>query len=285
MQTADIFYTADDGLTLFAKAYGPQDSPLSVLCMHGLTRNHTDFEPMITALELPYRFIAVDVRGRGRSDRSPNAETYTPLVYAADMRCLLDHLEIERSALIGTSMGGLISMVMTHQMAHRIRGVVINDIGPVVEQAGLDRIASYASAPQPLPGWGAARDVVARTQSAIFPHYTHEDWMAFALRTYRELDDGRVIADYDPEITRTLSDVRPTWKTRFAMWRLFGKMKLTPLMILRGETSDILSAKTAEKMAKRNKTAQPVTVLGVGHAPMLDEPSALVAIRDFLKSL
>ena len=140
----DIRHTSSDGLNLYARAYGSEHAPMTVLCMHGLTRNHKDFEPMIEALDLPYRFIAVDVRGRGLSDRAPDSSTYTPATYAADMLGLMEHLGLTRVALIGTSMGGLMSMLMVNHAPERFRGIVLNDIGPVPGADGLKRIAAYA---------------------------------------------------------------------------------------------------------------------------------------------
>ncbi len=283
MQTEEIFYKSPEGLGLFAKAYGPSNAALNVLCMHGLTRNHKDFEPMIDAVGGPYRYIAVDVRGRGRSERDEKPERYTPLVYAQDMIALLNHLGINSVALIGTSMGGLMSMVMMHLAPKRILGTVLNDVGPAVAPAGLTRIAKYVGEVDPVESWEAAAAATANSQTDVFPHYSSEDWLAFAKRTYRELEDGHVILDYDPAITRTVTDVRPSFKTRFSMWRLFAKLKKKPLLIIRGEMSDILAEKTVQLMLKRHKGAKLVTVPSVGHAPMLDEPEAVNAISGFLE--
>jgi pimeloyl-ACP methyl ester carboxylesterase len=283
--TEDIRYQSSDGLNLYAKRYGPRDAQLSVLCMHGLTRNHKDFEPMIAALPEQYQFIAVDVRGRGLSDRDKNAEHYSPVTYVGDMAALLDHLKLDRVALIGTSMGGLMSMIMMKAMPQRVRGVVLNDVGPVFETAGLNRIAAYTSNNQPMAGWDDAARTVGEVQADIFPDYGPEQWMAFARRTYRELSDGRVALDYDPEITRTVGQVRPGLLTRIAMWKLYKEMSKAPLLLIRGETSDILSEKTAAKMIKRHPDAQLVTVPRVGHAPILDEPEAVQGIRNFLANV
>ncbi len=283
--SGDITYKSPDGLDLYARSYGPDDAGMTVLCMHGLTRNHKDFEPMIAAVNGPYRYIAVDVRGRGRSQRDPNPDNYTPIRYAGDMIALMDHLNLPRAALIGTSMGGLMSMVMMTKAPERILGTVLNDVGPVVDQAGLDRISSYVSKVEPLPDWASAAKAIADIQTDVFPTYDDSDWLAFAHRTYREMQDGRVIADYDPAITERVGDVKPSLKIRLAMWRVFAKMKKRPLLIIRGENSDILAPKTTALMQKRHKKAKLVTVPGVGHAPMLDEPEAVQAISDFLSSL
>jgi len=281
----EIAWTSADGLSLFAKAYGPDDAPLTVLCIHGLTRNHKDFEPMIAALPGHLRYVAVDVRGRGRSAFDPEPGHYNPRVYAKDMGLLLDKLGIGRAALIGTSMGGLISLMMMRKMPKRIAGVVLNDVGPVVEKAGIARIAGYAGKVRPVTGWDSAAEAVKTIQGAAFPDMPEERWMDFARRTYRELPTGEVVLDYDPNIAKSLGKVKPGRLTNFALWRLFGGLKKAPLLIVRGEMSDILSEKTALEMVRRHPGARLATVPRVGHAPILDEPQAISAITDFLSSL
>lgn len=281
----DIGWTSADGLSLYAKAYGPAAAKLTVLCLHGLTRNHKDFEPMIAALPGHYRFIAVDVRGRGRSAFDPEPNNYNPVIYAKDMGLLLDKLGIARVSLIGTSMGGLISLLMTRRMPKRIAGVVLNDVGPVVEKEGIARIAGYAGKVRPVTGWESAAEAVKTIQGAAFPDLPEERWMDFARRTYRELPTGEVVLDYDPNIARSLGKVKPGALTNFALWRMFGGLKKTPLLVVRGETSDILSEKTALEMVRRHPDAKLATVPRVGHAPILDEPGAVSAITDFLARL
>lgn len=281
----DITWTSADGLDLYAKSYGPQDARLSVLCIHGLTRNHKDFEPMIAALPGHHRYIAVDVRGRGRSAHDPDPDNYDPRIYAKDLGLLLDKLELPRVALIGTSMGGLISLIMVRTMRKRIAGVVLNDVGPVVEKSGIARIAGYAGKVQPVTDWASAATAVKTIQGAAFPDMPEERWMDFARRTYKELPDGQVVLDYDPNIARSLGKVKPGALTNFALWRLFGGLKKTPLLIVRGETSDILSEDTALEMKRRHPDARLATVPRLGHAPILDEPEAVTAISDFLTRL
>jgi len=284
-QGEDISWTSPDGLALFARAYGPKEARLTVLCLHGLTRNHQDFEPMIAALPGRFRYIAVDVRGRGRSAYDPQPKNYAPQVYAKDMLALLDHLGVRRAALVGTSMGGLISLLMIRKAPERVAGIVLNDVGPVVEQAGLDRIASYAGKMPPVTDWASAAAAVKTLQGAVFPDMPEERWMEFARRTYRETAEGAVVPDYDPNIAASLGKVKPGALTHFALWRIFGAAKKAPLLLLRGETSDILGRATAEKMVKRHPDARLVTVPRVGHAPLLDEPAAVSALNDFLSRL
>ncbi len=284
-QGEDIGWTPPGGLALYAKAYGPEDARLTVLCLHGLTRNHQDFGPMIAALPGRFRYVAVDVRGRGRSAYDPQPKNYAPPVYARDMLALLDHLGIRRAALVGTSMGGLISLLMIRKAPGRVAGIVLNDVGPVVEQAGLDRIASYAGRMPPVTDWASAAAAVRTLQGGVFPDMPEDRWMEFARRTYRDTPEGAVVPDYDPNIAASLGKVKPGALTNFVLWRIFGAAKRAPLLVLRGETSDILGAATAQKMIRRHPDARLVTVPRVGHAPLLDEPAAVSALTDFLTRL
>lgn len=280
----DVFYKSPDGLRLYAADYGPEDAPLTVLCMHGLTRNHKDFEPLISQLALPYRFIAVDVRGRGLSDRDPN-KAYSPDVYVGDMGALLRQLGISKVALIGTSMGGLMAMIMAQAMKDRISGIVLNDVGPEVNADGLKRIAGYTSGVRTFPDWQSAADAICNSQQSAFPDFTDADWTNFARQTCRDREDGQVEFDYDPAITENMNAAKPGWRVNFMMWRLFGRMKNIPLLSIRGEHSDILTAATAARMRRRHKGCRSITVANRGHAPTLSEPEAVSAISGFLKSL
>ena len=276
----DIFYTASDGLALHAESYGPSTGAPAIVCLHGLTRNHKDFEPMIAALGMPARFISVDVRGRGQSARDPNPANYNPAIYAGDVLVLLDQLKLDRVHLIGTSMGGIISMILMTMIPDRISRVVLNDIGPIVEQAGLQRIMTSAAPASGFESWSAA--AIAHAQAVPYPGLSPEEWMAFARRTCREEDNGLVVPDFDPAIITPAPDKPPGLAARIGMWRLFAKMKPAPLLVIRGGHSDILSAKTAGKMVRRHKRASLATIPGVGHAPLLNEPESLSAIRHFL---
>lgn len=278
----DIHYESADGLELYARSYGPETAPLDVLCMHGLTRNHQDFEPMVAKLDERYRYITVDVRGRGQSDRAHDPATYSPQIYAQDMLALLDRIGLSRVALIGTSMGGLMAMLIARMAPERVRGMVLNDIGPVVNPAGLRRIASYSEDPQPVAGWDKAAAKVKAAQADAFPDFGDADWMAFARRTWRETEDGMVKPDYDPAITRSLGEAKVGFLAKFAMWRMFGALKSHPMLVIRGEMSDILAPGTARRMVRRHPDATLVTVPQRGHAPLLDEAPAIDAIASFL---
>lgn len=282
MMKNDIYYQSTDGLTLYACAYGNPEASLTVLCMHGLTRNHKDFEPMISALGDQYRYVCVDVRGRGRSDKSVESALYNPMQYAEDMVVLLDHMGLSNVVLIGTSMGGLMSMLLMDKIPERISGVILNDIGPVPDQSGLVRISAYATKITVYADWQAAAMTIAETQNVAYHDFTQSDWEAFARRTCRREQDGTIVPDYDPKIMDLFSIEPPSRLMKFAMWRLFGKLKSRPLLILRGEDSDILSSKMASRMRRRHRSSNLVSIPLRGHAPMLDEPTAIDAIANFL---
>jgi len=282
-------YTSFDGLNLKAFLYGEDSAPLKVLCMHGLTRNHKDFEPLITILrqrsDLHCQFIAVDNRGRGESDYDDNTRNYIPPVYVRDMLTLLEALSIDKLALLGTSMGGLMSMLMMPLIGDNVLGVVMNDIGPVVEPVGLRRIGNYVGHNAPLPDFAAAVAAVAKRNGHVFPKFDEKDWEQFARRTCREREDGSVMMDYDPRLVDAFSTAPVTAVGRFYSWRLFSRMRRCPLLLIRGQHSDLLSDRVARRMVRRHGKAELVTVPDVGHAPILNEPEAASAIGEFLAAL
>jgi len=280
-----IRYVSHDGLNLFAYGYGPKDASLTVLCIHGLTRNHKDFEPMIACLNPAYRFIAVDVRGRGESEYDRNPYNYIPPVYARDMVTLLDDLGIEKVALIGTSMGGLISIAMMKMIPERILGVVLNDIGPAVIKAGITRITNYVGKSLPFPDWETAINSIKEYNQIAFPNYAEADWLAFAKRICRELKNGEVIFDYDPKIYKAFRINRVSFMSTMLAWQMFEAMAAAPLLLIRGALSDLLTAQTAEKMVAVHGSASLVTVEEVGHAPLLNEPIVVNALNAFLSKL
>lgn len=284
MQERDIQYRSDDGLNLYAKQWGPDDASQTVLCLHGLTRNHKDFEPMVKALGGNRRYIAWDTRGRGRSDRDADPAHYRNDIYARDVVTLLDHLGVEHAALIGTSMGGLISMILMNMIPERITGVVLNDIGPRLNAEGLDRIAGYVGEFKVFDSFEAAAQAVKASQAAAFPDYADDDWLAFARRTFHQTPRG-VELDYDEAIADSLKFIRIDAETETLAWKLFEAMKQRPLLIVRGGISDLFSAETAAEMTALHGSAQETVADNIGHAPILDEPEIAAAIDRFLTSL
>ncbi len=282
----DIFCTSHDGrLQLFGRRHGAADARRTVLCLHGLTRNSLDFEDLARRLaEGGLQVLAFDQRGRGRSQWDPEPANYRVDVYARDMLAALDQLGVERAVLVGTSMGGLMSMLMAAAAPQRILGMVINDIGPEIDPRGLARIRSYVGERPPSTSWAEAAAAVAHNNAVAFPDYGEADWLAFARRVCTEDAEGRVTAAYDPAIAQGLEPgeaaVAPP-----DLWPLWDAMAPLPVLAIRGELSDLLSQATLDQMGARHPGLQTAVVPARGHAPMLDEPAALEAIRRFLGSL
>ena len=281
---SDVHYEGQDGLHLYARDYQRDDAPLTILCMHGLTRNSADFEDLARHLHGKYRVIAADQRGRGKSAYDPDPANYHPGTYVGDMFTLLDHLDIPQVVTIGTSMGGLMSMIMCAMQPTRIAGLVINDIGPVVDPRGLARIKGYAGKSEPVASWREAAEQVREINVAAFPDNGPDDWMRFARRTFRENDQGIPVLDYDAAIAKPLDEAQDT-AVPPDLWPAFEATRGRPVLVIRGENSDILAPETADQMCARHEGCTLVTIPGRGHAPMLDEPEALQAIGAFLEGL
>lgn len=279
----DYYYESEDGLTLFAKIYDGASGRIPLLCMHGLSRNADDFDDLLALLP-DWPAISVDQRGRARSEYDSNPSRYTPEVYCADMLKLLDGLGHSQVIAIGTSMGGLMAMMMSAMRPGVFKAIIINDIGPEVDPAGLERLRSYVGQAMQFESWDAAAAAIHAQGPDIFPDFTRADWRAFAGRVCEEVAPGEIRFRYDPAIsgglkTQDISAVPPD------LWPLYKGPDDLPYLIIRGETSDILSAATAQRMARERADAALVTVPNRGHAPMLTEPVAVAAITDFLERL
>ena len=280
----DRRWTSDE-LSLYARDYAGAEGAalLPVIAIHGLTRNSADFgtvAPLIAATGR--RVLALDVRGRGRSDRAADPMTYQPPVYAKDVLALLDQAGVGRAVFLGTSMGGLITMALTAMAPDRVAAAILNDIGPEVAPEGLARIASYTGQTVEIRSWDDAADYARRTNGAALPHYGPDDWLAFARRVFREGPDGVPVLDYDPDITVPM---RAAGKDALVpdLWPAFRHLaEGRKLLLVRGATSDLLSSDIAGRMREAAPEMKFVEVPGVGHAPMLDEPAARDAILDFL---
>ncbi len=280
----DRRWTSDE-LSLYARDYAGAEGAalLPVIAIHGLTRNSADFgtvAPLIAATGR--RVLALDVRGRGRSDRAADPMTYQPPVYAKDVLALLDQAGVGRAVFLGTSMGGLITMALTAMAPDRVAAAILNDIGPEVAPEGLARIASYTGQTVEIRSWDDAADYARRTNGAALPHYGPDDWLAFARRVFREGPDGVPVLDYDPDITVPM---RAAGKDALVpdLWPAFRNLaEGRKLLLVRGATSDLLSSDIAGRMREAAPEMKFVEVPGVGHAPMLDEPAARDAILDFL---
>lgn len=274
------YQSACGQLELFARDY-PGDGP-PLLLMHGLTRNSGDFEPLAQHLAGDYRLIVPDQRGRGLSQDDPDPSHYRPDVYAGDMFALLASLGIESPGLIGTSMGGLMAMVMNAMKPGTFPAIVFNDIGPVLDPAGLARIGSYVGGGQPFADWDAAAQACAAINADAFPDLDAANWQAWARRTCRVLPDGRIAFAYDPAIADGFADIGD--EPQPDMWPLWEALGDTPVLVIRGALSDLLAPDTVTEMENRHSGSfTHVDVPNRGHAPVLDEPAALAAITGFLK--
>ncbi|MGZ3304488.1 MAG: alpha/beta fold hydrolase [Asticcacaulis sp.] len=283
----DVAYRSGDGrLDLYARDYGePSAGAMTVLCLHGLTRNSADFEFIAARLSGRYRVVAADQRGRGRSQTDPEPVNYALPVYVQDMFALLDHLRIGRCCVIGTSMGGLMAMIMASLARERIIGAVLNDIGPRIEMTGLARIASYTGKTRPAANWAEAAENARLINEIAFPDYGADDWMAFARRLYREDENGAPVLAYDPAISRGLEAGSEAPVAPPDLWPLWDTLDGLPMLAIRGALSDLLSADTLDEMKQRHAGLETLTVANRGHAPMLDEPPAVAAIDAFLGRL
>lgn len=280
----EIRYASEDGLDLYARDYPNDSARLTLLCMHGLTRNSADFWRLAAELASDCRIVAPDQRGRGQSQWDSNPGNYTPARYVADMFTLIERLRLRRIVPIGTSMGGLMAMMMAVGCPKLFRGVVLNDIGPEIAPDGLARIMRYVGKADPVRTWDEAADEAARTNAVAFPGYGREDWERWARRTYAENDAGELQLLYDPAIAKPFSQPGEN-AAPFDAWALFDGMRRLPLLVYRGALSDILDEDCAARMQRRHPGMKLVTLAGVGHAPMLDEPGALDHLKSFLDAI
>lgn len=295
MSFTDFFWTSHEGLPLHARDYAPggEAQKLPVICIHGLTRNARDFEDLAPKIAATgRRVLAVDVRGRGLSARDPNPMNYHPGTYAADVISLLQAAGIEKAVFVGTSMGGLITMVLTSIMPQAIAAAVLNDVGPELSPVGLARIAGYTGMASRFDTWDAAVAYAKAINEAAFPAYAAEDWDVFARRLFDEKDGGFVLA-YDPDISAPIKAAAEAAAASQAaggqalappdMYPLFRALaKDRPLLLVRGQISDLIDADIAERMRAAAPHMAYAEVPGVGHAPTLTEPEAWAGIENLL---
>jgi pimeloyl-ACP methyl ester carboxylesterase len=277
----DRYFTVRDGLKLHYRDYpGSADKP-PLLCLPGLTRNARDFAELAERFSPRFRVLALEFRGRGGSEYDPMPARYVPPTYAQDVIELLDGLAIPQAIFIGTSLGGLVTMLMAVMAPRHIAGAILNDIGPEINDVGVDRIKGYVGLGQRFKSWDEAGEAVARNVQA-FENYTHDDWVRMAKRNCRE-ENGEIVFDYDQAIAQPFSSTSPA--PQFDMWPLFTALAQKPLLVIRGAKSDLLSAAAVEKMQAAAPKMKLAVVPGVGHAPELNEPEAVAAIDDFLAGI
>jgi pimeloyl-ACP methyl ester carboxylesterase len=278
----DHYFTVRDALVLHYRDYpGSNDRP-PLLCLHGLTRNARDFADFAERYSPRSRVIALDFRGRGMSDYDTIPGRYVPLTYAYDVIELLDELKLPRAIFVGTSLGGLVAMTVAGIDPVRIAGSILNDVGPELNPAGLDKIRAYVGKGERFRSWEEAASALKAIFGPSFERYTEDDWLRMARRNCRN-DDGAIVFDYDPAIAMPFA--APASAKAFDWWPLYTALAQQPLLIVRGGNSDLLTAGAAERMVAAAPGVSLVTVPHVGHAPELNEPEAIAAIDEFLAKL
>ena len=281
----DHFFTTADGPRIHWRDYPAmgETTGLPVICLHGLTRNVRDFEdlaPMIAAMGR--RVIVISARGRGQSDHDPVATRYQPPTYAGDVLALLASIDLPRAVFIGTSMGGLMTFIIAGLQPDRIAAAVINDIGPEIAQAGLDRIKSNVASRAPVDNWEAAAARTRQSNLAAFPKRGDDTafWDDFARKTWVQGSKGEIALAYDGALVEQMDGDAPL-PDLWAFWTPFADI---PTLVVRGGISDLLAPTTVAEMKRQKPDLRVVEVPDVGHAPFMTEPEAWTAIEALLKA-
>lgn len=282
----DHWFKSRDGLKLYARDYACENAleqpAETIICIPGLTRNSADFNLLSEHLQKRFRIVAVDLRGRGRSDYDRCTTNYSPEVYADDIVALLDSLTLESVVLVGTSLGGLVSILLSALAPERVASVILNDIGPEANQAGLERIKSYVRNRSTVDSW---EEAVSKTREMLFaeyPNFSRDDWWAFTRNIYREGEDGIPRLDYDTNISVSMEPDAVALQDPIDLWPVFAGMNSIPTLLIRGSISDIITEDCVAKMRLLHPAMAYAQVEGCGHAPTLTEPECLEAIDRFL---
>jgi len=246
-----------------------------VVCVHGLTRTSRDFDELARALRGHFRVVCRDVAGRGDSEPLADSMLYGLPQYAADMVTLIARLDVESVSWVGTSMGGLIGMALAAQAGSPVKRMVLNDVGPLITKASLERISSYVGKAPNFASVDEAERYI-RVISAPFGPHSDAQWRFLTETWLRRNDDGSWRAHYDPRI----GEPRLV-QNDLELWTLYDAVRC-PTLLLRGELSDLLTRETANAMAQRGPRAKVVEIRGVGHAPTLLQPDQIALVRDFL---
>ena len=281
----DFYWTSPDGLSLHARDYAPAvETPrLPVICLHGLTRNARDFEevaPRIAATGR--RVLAADFRGRGLSAKAIDPMSYLPPVYAGDIVAMMASAMIPQALFIGTSLGGLVTMIVAAMAPQAVAGAVLNDVGPRLSPVGLKRIAGYVGLSSDVADWKGAAAYAKAVNGAAFPHESGAYWDRFARRLFTAGADGRPVLDYDPDIAVPFKAADPDLPAPDLVPLFVGLAAGRPTLLVHGALSDLIDGERADEMRALAPHMAYVQVPGVGHAPMLTEASAWVAVEAWL---
>jgi len=284
MGFSEHHFLTPDGLSLYYRNYGSGGNV--VVCLPGLTRNSKDFHEIATHLESRYRVLCPDMRGRGRSDWDSDWRNYHPATYINDTWSLLDHLGIGKLIILGTSLGGLMAMIMASQQAERVKAVILNDVGPEANPAGYARILASFDEQFEVNDWPDAIQHCRQSYKMALPDMTGEFWQDFVHKTYREDSDGRPELESDPNIAEAVrkGDLSRIAGIQVDPWDALKGVTM-PCLVLRGELSDILSAEIVDRMTMVKADLISTVIPNRGHAPLLYEPASLAAIDSFLKQV
>jgi pimeloyl-ACP methyl ester carboxylesterase len=281
----EVRFAAADGLTLYARDYNSAPAGKTpVLCLAGLTRNSKDFEPVIPHMAGHRRVITLDFRGRGQSGRAKDWTTYRPDIETEDAVQLLRHLNVPSAAILGTSRGGIVALVMAAKYKDRISGVLFNDIGPDIETAGLLRIRTTIDQRARVHAWPEAITMLKATNPG-YEALSEALWERMARAIFRD-ESGLPVSDFDPRLSMTFPPAEDIASGKVpALWPLFELLKDVPVSVLRGEHSDLLSPRIVNEMGRRHPALDAVTVMDRGHVPLLDEPESLAAVSRWLERI
>jgi pimeloyl-ACP methyl ester carboxylesterase len=280
-----VFVTSGDGLSLHNRDYTcAEANALPVVCLPGLARTAADFHELAAHLarhpQRPRRVIAMSYRGRGRSDRDPDWRNYDVRIELQDVQDVLTALGIEEAVFVGTSRGAIITMALSTVRPRVVRGAVLNDFGPIIDGRGLARIRTYVGRLPKPRDWVEAVALVRKVAGAQFTRLNDLEWERFTRRTFKESPEG-MVADYDPALLKGLEAIDLD-KPLPVLWQYFEGLAHVPILSIRGENSDLLSAETQAEMVARHSACQAVVSIGEGHAPLLGDQAMLNRITAFV---
>lgn len=259
--------------------WGEPDNPDVVICVHGLTRNGRDFDELATALTPRFRVVCPDVVGRGWSDWLDDPQGYDFPQYVSDMLTLIGHLGVRRVSWVGTSMGGLIGMAIAGLPESPVSRLVLNDIGPHIEVAALQRVGEFVAVG--VPRFSSVDHAVAymRKINASLGNLEDREWRRLTMNVIRQDDEGQWVMRYDPRLMEALRAMSE--RPAVDLWAEYERIRC-PVLVTRGLDSDFLSAETAQQMTERGPKAGLVGFPGVGHTPMFLSEAQISPVRDFL---
>ena len=276
----DGYWWSKDNLRLHFRDYPGDAARPPILCLPGLTRNARDFDCVAQFVNGRHRVLCVDFRGRGESAYAKDAMTYVPLTYMQDIDALLAAEGIDRFVAFGTSLGGLVTILLAATQKGRLAGALLNDIGPEIDPRGLERIRGYVGVGRSYETWTHAARSLAETNADIFPRWDLEDWIAYAKRTHRLTNAGKIVLDYDMRIAEPFAV--PGGEAGVDLWPALRQLSDIPTLLVRGALSDLLTDQAARKMVGLLDNSELVVVPDIGHAPTLDEPEVRAGIDRLL---